>query len=345
MWLFFACNTQDTKNMDTAETIDSSEQLEEYDGVLVMPYQQCSPPLEGDEEYAINEEICVNVFISGASPEGTRFADYGDCDSVRTNRPTGHYPLPNSSTAEDPRLQDPQYAADLEWAKQQHEATACTCCHSSEVSEEIGMYDIHSGVIWTDTLSDRGLAIMSGDLDSSILGFFQPEDNHGFMREGVGAPTTDVERWQNFFRQELDYRGVTTDDINNMTPLGGWLLENKIDQGRECITDFERVDRDGSIHWANSDVRYIYVLEIGEENPGLPPSFDLPEDTVWRIDAHHTSAPFKTGELQYGVVPEGASQKFPLEGAPAPLEEGKQYRLWLLSDMGLPVHTHCRFTY
>ena len=26
------------------------------------------------------------------------------------------------------------------------------------------MYDIDSGVIWTDSLTDRGLAIMSGDL-------------------------------------------------------------------------------------------------------------------------------------------------------------------------------------
>jgi hypothetical protein len=207
------------------------------------------------------------------------------------------------------------------------------------------MYDIDSGVIWTDSMSDRGLAIMSGDLDSSVLGHFAPEDNHGFIREGVGAPTTDVLRWQNFFRKEMEYRGVTQEDIDAMYPLGGWLLDNQTDPGRECITDFERVDRDGTLYWANSDVRYIYVMEVGSDNPGLPPSYDLPESVLWRIDAHHTSAPFKSGEIHYSVTPEGGAQIFPAEGSPVALVEGKEYRLWLLSDMGLPVHTHCRFTY
>ena len=80
--------------------------------------------LLGDEDLAIDGEICVNVFISGAAPFGTRFSDYGDCDSVRTNRPTGDYPIPNNSTEDDPRLEDPQYVEDLEWTKMQHEATA-----------------------------------------------------------------------------------------------------------------------------------------------------------------------------------------------------------------------------
>ena len=123
-----------------------------------------------------------------------------------------------------------------------------------------------------------------------------------------------------------------------MFPLGGWLLDNQNDPGRDCITDFERVDQDGTLYWANSDVRYIYVMEVGTDNPGLPPSYDLPESTVWRIDVKHTAAPLKSGAVQYGVIPDGAEQIFPTAGAPA-VEVGKEYRLWLLTDMGLPVHT------
>ena len=185
-WLLAACNG--TSQTDTSVT-EVQSIPEGYEAVLVMPYEECSEPLAGDEDLATDGEICVNVFISGASPYGTRFSDYGDCDSVRTNRPTGDYPIPNNSTEDDPRLEDPQYVEDLQWTKMQHEATACSCCHSSAITSEIGMYDIDSGVIWTDSLTDRGLAIMSGDLDSSILGYFEPEDNHGFIREDIGAPS------------------------------------------------------------------------------------------------------------------------------------------------------------
>ena len=340
-WLLACTGASQT---DTSTTEEQSIP-EGYEAVLIMPYEECSEPFEGDEEFATDGEICVNVFISGAAPFGTRFSDYGDCDSVRTNRPTGNYPIPNNSTEDDPRLEDPQYVEDLAWTKKQHESTACSCCHSSSITNDIGMYDIDSGVIWTDSLTDRGLAIMSGDLDSSILGHFEPEDNHGFVRENIGAPTTDFERWQSFFRQELEYRGVTAEDVENMFPLGGWLLDNQVDPGRDCITDFERVDQDGTLYWANSDVRYIYVMELGSDNPGLPPSYDLPESVIWRIDVNHTSAPLKSGQVKYGVVPEGAKQTFPTAGEPDSLEVGKEYRLWLLTDMGLPVHTHCRFTY
>lgn len=346
LWILFACGTDTTNTDKIADTsADNTEEMVVESNALVMPYEKCSAPLDGDETYAENGQICVNVFISGASPEGTHFADYGDCDDVRTNRPTGNYPVVNTSTVEDPRLQNPQYVEDLEWVRQQQEASACVCCHDANVTDEIGMFDISSGPIWTETMSDRGLAIMSGDLDSSVLGFYAPEDNHGFIREGVGAPTTDVARWQGFFRSEMEYRGVTAEDIANMAPLGGWLLTNQTDPGRECITDFERVDRDGTIHWANSDVRYIYVMELGQDNPGLPPSFDLPEGVIWRVDVDHTAPALHTGSVQFGVVPTGSRQVFPENGSPNPLVAGQTYRLWLLTDMGLPVHTHCRFTY
>lgn len=346
--LLFSCQTQSTQK-DTAspeEKTDTSPDFDDYESTaLIMPYVKCSEPMEGDEEYAIDGEICVNVFISGASPFGTSFADYGSCEDVLTNRPGGDYPVTNDSQPDDPRLQDAEFVTELQWAKEQQQATACSCCHSSNVADEIGLYDIDSGSIWTDSMSDRGLAIMSGDVDSAVLGFYHPEDNHGFARTEVGAPTTDLARWKSFFRDELDRRGVTAEDIANMAPLTGWLIDNQEDEGRDCVRDFEGVEPDGSIIWTGSEIRYLYIMRPGEENPGLPPTFDTPESVVWRIDVHHTQRPLASGSVYYGEVPEGASQAFPTDGEPEALVPGEEYRMWLLSDMGLPVQTHCRFTY
>ena len=343
---FFACQTQSVKDSAGNDSAEDEPNFSEYESeALIMPYLNCSPPLDGDEEYAIDGEICVNVFISGASPFGTSFADYGSCADVLTNRPTGDYPVVNDSQPDDPRLDNEAYVAELMWAKEQQQSTACSCCHSSLIADEIGIYDIDSGSIWTDSMSDRGLAIMSGDLDSAVLGSYHPDDNHGFARTEVGAPTTDLNRWKEFFRAEMNRRGVTEEDIANMPPLSGWLLSNQEDEGRDCVTEFEGVERDGTIKWAGADIRYLYIMQLGDENPGLPPNFDSPDGMLWRVDVSHTQPPLSTGTVSYGKVPPGSNQAFPVEEKPIDLVPGEEYRMWLLADMGLPVHTHCRFIY
>lgn len=56
-----------------------------------------------------------------------------------------------------------------------------------------------------------------------------------------------------------------------------------------------------------------------------------------------TGTPLVSGSVKYGVVPEGLSQRFPVAGAPATLESGKQYFLYVTADQMLPI-TRCLIT-
>ena len=45
---------------------------------------RCSEPLAGDVGDGPDGQVCTNVAISGCTEPGKRFAEYGDCDVVRT---------------------------------------------------------------------------------------------------------------------------------------------------------------------------------------------------------------------------------------------------------------------
>jgi hypothetical protein len=81
------------------------------------------------------------------------------------------------------------------------------------------MWDINKPYVWIAQMTNRGVVIMSGQLPSNALGVLPPEDNNGFDRSVTGAPTTDVERFQAFFKAEADRRGITPADIAKMKPL------------------------------------------------------------------------------------------------------------------------------
>jgi hypothetical protein len=48
----------------------------------------------------------------------------------------------------------------------------------------------------------------------------------------------------------------------------------------------------------------------------------------------------RSGEVRYGQVPAGLSQRFPASGAPSPLQAGQPY----YRDVVQPI-TRCLFTY
>jgi hypothetical protein len=73
----------------------------------------------------------------------------------------------------------------------------------------------------------------------------------------------------------------------------------------------------------------------------VPPNLDLPEGTIWRLDVAPTAVPIESGVV-YGVVPDGASQRFP-DGAPAPLASGEVVYLYVLKDVYQPL-TRCLMT-
>jgi hypothetical protein len=103
------------------------------------------------------------------------------------------------------------------------------------------------------------------------------------------------------------------------------------------------VDAAGKVTWQGGGARYVYVLDLGSENPGVPPNLDLPAGTRWRVDIPPDGDPLKSGAVTYGATPGGAAQAFPKSGAPAALAPGQGYYLYVLRDVAVPI-TRCTFT-
>lgn len=312
--------------------------------VFIQPTLVCSDPLPG--EPAGNGEggqVCTWQAISGATEEGRRFSDYASCDVVYTQRP--YYPAPpaEEADADDPRLDDPSYAAELSWVYDQIEASACVCCHGEEAPNGASNWTIDADGNWMSTFYDSGLAMSAGWVDSTAFGAYPAEDNNGFHRDVVGIPSTDPERMIAFFEAELAYRGLVEADFADTKPFGGPLYDQLVYEPQAC-EDGEGIDGDGTLRWDGGGARYVYVLEAGSDNPTVPPNLDLPEGTLWRVDVPADGSPIDAGSVTYGSVPQGTTQRFPADGEPTPLVPGTEYYLYVTADVGIPI-TRCLFTF
>ncbi len=338
---------------------------EVFGGGVFTPSEVCGEPVDPDPEAAAFEwpelrcvdplageppgeseggQVCTWTMISGCTEPGRKFAEYGACETVLTQRP--YYPSPPAPPPAEPdaRLDDPAYVAELAWVKEQVEACACVCCHQTSVTPEgSAVWDIEAGGNWISTFTPYGLAFAGGLIDSSLLGAYPAEQNNGFTREGVGLPTTDPARMIAFFTAELTHRGIDPADYADDDPTPKIFYDQSIYEPTACGPE-QGVDADGRVRWTGGPARYIYVLAADAANPGVPPNLDLPADTLWRLDARAGTAPRTTGEVTSGEVPEGLLQGFPQGGAPAPLQAGQTYHLHVLADIGVPI-TRCLFEY
>lgn len=309
------------------------------------PVLQCLDPLNGEPPgEGEGGKVCTWTMISGCTEPGRKFAEYGACETVLTQRP--YFPVPpNPPPAEpDTRLEDPTYAAELAWVTEQVEACACVCCHQDSVTPAgAGIWDIEADGNWISTFTPYGLAFAGGFIDSSLLGAYPAEQNNGFTREGLGLPTTDPDRMIAFFAAELAYRGLSPDDYAGAEPTPKFFYDQSIYQPGACGPD-DGVDPDGTIRWSGGPARYVYVLDQDAGNPGVPPNLDLPAGTRWRLDARAGTAARKSGEVRYGEVPAGLIQGFPSDGEAAPLQSGATYYLYVLADIGVPI-SRCLFAY
>ncbi len=305
----------------------------------------CRDPLPGEPPGASEGgKVCTWVMISGSTEPGRHFADYASCDAVRTQRP--YHPVRPAPPPDKPdtRLQDPAYVAELDWIKGQVEASACVCCHQTSITPEgASVWDIEGKDNWTSTFSNYGLAFAGGFLDSSLLGAYPPDQNNGFDRSMTGIPSTDPERMRKFFAAELVYRGSSPEEWAGEDPVPAPFFFMDQFQPAACA-EGEKVATDNTITWTGGGARYVYVLEQGARNPGVPPNLDLPTGTVWRLDVAPDSKSVRSGILKYGDLPMGTSQAFPVDGAPKPLEEGKTYYLYVMADIAQPI-TRCTFVY
>ncbi|MFT3924110.1 MAG: hypothetical protein QM778_16360 [Myxococcales bacterium] len=314
------------------------------EGVFIPPYEDCRDPLPNDTGSSPDGKVCTQVLINGCTEPGKHFADYASCDVVRTQRPFWQRPPTKEPDPNDPRLSDAAFMGELAWVTQQIEACGCSCCHDSRTFDgKFGQWDINRGPIWLDTLSDSGLALFAGLADSSALGAFPPERNHGFDRTATGIPTTDTARMQAFVKQELARRGISEEQARAVTPFGGPIYTFTSATPPACKPG-EDITSGGTVRWLGGGrARYVYVLEAGTKNPGVPPNADIPQGTLWRLDVL-PNQPALTSGIRYGQTPEGTFQTTP-EASPAPaLEKGKKYHLVVLDDPGLALAA-CEFTF
>lgn len=313
---------------------------------FVQPTLNCVDPLPGEPAgQGPDGQVCTWNAISGATEEGRKFKDYASCEIVLTQRP--YYPVPPNGRAgdEDPRMEDPEYVAELEWVKSQIESSACVCCHSTETSPDgrpSNWYTDAPGN-FMNTFNDTGLAIGAMWRDSSELGAYPAEENNGFDRTLSGFPTTDPERMIAFFEAELEHRGRTREEFADSRYTVPAFREQMEYEPGACENG-EGVTADGEIRWEGGPARYVYVLREGTANPAVPPNLDLPEGTIWRADVPSTEDAIESGSISYGQIPDGMLQGFPDEGAPPALEEGETYYLYVQEDVMLPM-TRCLFTY
>jgi len=318
-------------------------ETEPLDGVFIQPYESCQAPAAGDDLTSDDAVVCTNVAISGSTEQGRSFMDYGNCDVVLTQRPYWLKDPFNEVDPSDPRLDDKAFMTELQWINSQVRASGCICCHDTQSSgRQATVWDISAQGIWTDQLSDQGVAILSGKVSSEILGRFPAADNNGFDRDATGFPTTDVERVQAFFNNELDRRGVTDEDIADMEDFGYFLVDI-IETEPVACTQGEAFQDDGKIYWDDTPARYIYIKEEGSDNPGVPPSNDNPAGVLWRLDVLPNVEGLSPG-IVYGQSPEGTYQVTPPDNAaPAALVSGERYHLYVLKDILQPV-CNCIFT-
>ncbi|MCK6544613.1 hypothetical protein L6R52_01990 [Myxococcota bacterium] len=312
-------------------------------GVLVPPFVDCRDPLPGDSTTNPSGQVCTNVSVAGATEPGKSFAAYASCDVVRTQRPVWPAPPASVPAEDDPRLDDAALVAELAWAKEQVAATGCQCCHDSGIGKgPASQWDLSAGPLWLDSLSDTGLALFTGLADSSVLGAYPADQNHGFDRAATGIPTTDTARMKALLLAELTRRGLTEDDARAVPPFGGPIYQNAIREPEACGPG-QGVTTDGRVLFSFGQARYVYVLEAGSANPGVPPNRDRPAGLVWRLDVLPSAEPLESG-LLYGKTPPGSYQDTPALGAAPPLVEGRTYHLSVLLDVGFPV-TNCLFVY
>jgi len=316
---------------------------DEGPGAIVPQVPDCRPALAGEPGGGSGAEVCTPTLISGSTEAGRFFADYADCDVVRSQRP--YYamaPTVTETDPSDPRLSDAAYMAEVTWLTEQARASACVCCHSQSATPSgPAAWDVEAGPLWIDTVSDEALAMLAGFTDSAAFGYLEAEANNGFDRSTTGLPTTDVGRLQAFAEQELSRRGLTLEEASELPPFAPFFRD-LIEFEPAACEDGVGLDEDGTLRWSGGGARYVWVLEADARSPGAPPNWDLPDGTLWALRVESDAVPMSCG-MRYGELMEGVVQRVPEVGAPPALVPGQTYYLAVMRDIAQPI-TRCLFT-
>jgi hypothetical protein len=326
----------------------AADELIVLENVFPQPQQVCVEPLAGEPPgQSPGGLVCTWEMISGATEEGRAFSDYASCDPVRAQR--GYSPVPsNPRYAEpDPRMDDPVYVAELDWVRGQIRSAGCICCHDNNAPDGPSVFDVDATGNMMNQFNDAGLAMGAGWINTVSFGAYPPEQNNGFERADLDHPghsifpTTDMDRMLAFFRSELAHRGKTEADFADYGYAAGPLDTLRAFKPGACLPG-EGVGADGILRWQPGRARYVYVLEADTVTPTVPPNLDIPDGTLWRLDLAEGAYPVASDSIRYGEVPSTMVQRFPAEGAPAPLKSGELYYLYVTADVLFPI-SRCLF--
>ena len=345
----FGCETFANGVWEPGAACVGEDELVVLDDPWPWPEQICVDPIEGEPEgQSEGGQVCTWQVVSGATEEGRSFSDYADCEVIRRQRPYSSVPANERADEEDPRMDDPAYVAELDWVRDQIRAGSCDCCHSAVAPDGAAVFNHDFDGNMANQFNDRGLALGAGWIPTIGFGTYPAEDNNGFSRNSAehsdwsAFPTTDQDRIRAFFEAELEHRGLTPDDFEGDV-YGAGPLDAQLYYEPEACSAEEGIDADGVIRWAPGRARFVYVLEKGSLSPTVPPNLDTPDGTIWRIDLDPDGSPVSSESVVYGQVPAGMTQVWPETGAPAKLEEGKEYYLYVTADVMFPI-SRCVFT-
>ena len=321
----------------------------------LYPVQSCTPLEEGaqlPENATISvdedgqDQLCIWNSVVGTVPEGESFAEVMGCERVWTQAP-GWFTPPRRIYRSDPaELEDENLANELRWVTDQALSGGCSCCHASgSPSNYATGWDLSAPLVWTDTLENYQLAMLSGIFDEHReLSGYPAAENHGFDRQHTMFPTTDPDRMRAFFTAELERRGATPEEIEAgregvQTFFGRRKVEDK-----DCVNPYEGLV-EGQVAWnGGTRIRQFYVLEQDAEIPGFPPFNDRPEGIVWAFYLDPDAEDVGPGEITLGELPPGAMQVEPADGSAPEFIEGRSYRLYATPDFMLRFAINCMFS-
>jgi len=326
------------------------------DSPYLYPEQICQPVPEGvelppDTVYSVDESgqalYCVWRSVVGTVPEGYRYTDLSTCDEVFTQAPSWFVEPTQRYVSDTDLLNDAEYVEELNWVQSQVESSGCACCHASAAnSGNTSGFDVSAPAIWTDTIENYQLAMISGRLPDHILfGVLEADVNHGFSRELTMFPSTDPERMQAFFNAEFERRNGTEEEEIEGQAAFDTFFDRLEEPFSDCVTPWQGLI-DGRIVWDGDEkIRQFYVLKTDAKTPGFPPNRDLPEGTVWAVYVNPDQSPISSGTLALGTVPDGAYQAFPADGSEPVFTPGETYRLFATPDFQLIRSISCTITY
>lgn len=327
-----------------------ADELIVLDNVFPQPELICVDPLPGEPVgLSAGGQVCTWQIISGATEEGRVYSDYASCDPVRIQRPYSPVPPNERYFEDDPRMDDPAYAADVDWVKSQLRSSACICCHDGTAPDGPSVFDLDSTGNMLNQFNDRGIAMGTGWISTVGFGAWPPEENNGFSRADLDDPndsifpTTDMERMISIFMREAEHRSLDAEDFSSEAYGAGPLDVLRAFEPSECTAE-EGIARNGRISWLPGRARYVYVLEADTISPTVPPNLNTPDGTIWQLDLVGDAYPIATDTITYGSVPDGMVQRFPAEdAAPRSLVKGQTYYLYVTADVVFPI-TRCLFT-